>query len=311
MFERYTESARRALFFARFEVSSLGGSQIRSEHLLLGILRGDAGLVGRILAEAHVSHDAIWLELERSAAPDEKVPTSVEIPFAGEAQNALKAAAEEADRLRHAYIGTEHLLLGLLRVEDSTAAVMLSRHGLQLEDVRQKVASSSGLSVSLEYAEGDGGVAVAQAVELYTHLLGAWNRRDPESFAALFTATGSAVGFDGAQMNGRAEIETGLRDIFSSHRTASYVAKVREVRPLGSDAALLRAVAGMIAPETHQLNPAVNAVQSVVFVSERGDVRVALLQNTPAAFHERPDLAQQLTGELSAVARSGRIVDPP
>lgn len=310
MFERYTESARRALFFARYEVSELGAAEIRSEHLLLGVLRENAGIAGGILAAAHVVPDAIRRELEqRSEAPREKIPTSVEVPFAGEAQTVLKAAAEEADRLLHAYIGAEHFLLGILRVEDCAAAAILSRHGLRLQDVRQKVASLSGEPPDRDAGEGACGVSTQQAVALYTQLLEAWNRRDPGSFAALFAATGSAVGFDGSPMNGRAEIETALRDVFSSHQTASYVAKLREVRPLGADAALLRAVAGMISPKTHELNPAVNAMQSVVFVNERGDIRIALLQNTPAAFHERPDLARQLTEELVAVARAGRVVD--
>ena len=311
MFERYTESARRALFFARYEVSALGATQIDSEHLLLGLLRADEGLVGGIFAQAHLSHDAIRRDIEQSGTFREMIPTSVEVRFAGGAQAVLRAAAEEADRLLHGYIGTEHLLLGLLRVEDSTAAAVLSRYGLRLADVRQQVASLSGEATDHNAAEDGGKVTAQQAVDLYTQLLQAWNRRDAAAFAALFAVTGSTVGFDGSQMNGRDEIESALRDIFSSHPTASYVAKVREVRPLGSHATLLRAAAGMIPPKAHELNPAVNAVQSVVFVDDRGDVRIALLQNTPAAFHEGPDLARQLTEELTAVARSGRIVDPP
>ena len=100
-----------------------------------------------------------------------------------------------------------------------------------------------------------------------------------------------------------------LRAIFASHPTASYVAKVREVRALDSHVSLLRAVVGMIPPGQRELNPAVNAVQSAVIVSQSGTLRIALLHNTPAAFHGRPHLSEQLTSELNALVQSGRIVD--
>ncbi|HSL69075.1 MAG TPA: SgcJ/EcaC family oxidoreductase [Longimicrobiales bacterium] len=93
---------------------------------------------------------------------------------------------------------------------------------------------------------------------LYEHLLEAWNRRAARAMAALFAANGSMVGFDGSQANGRSEIEAHLAPIFADHPTAAYVAKVREVRFLGSHIALLRAVAGMVPPGARELNPALN-----------------------------------------------------
>jgi uncharacterized protein (TIGR02246 family) len=146
-------------------------------------------------------------------------------------------------------------------------------------------------------------------VALYTQMLEAWNRRDADAFTALFTDECTVVGFDGSQMNGRAHANAELRTIFASHPTASYVAKVREVRSLDAQVSLLRAVVGMIPPGSRELNPAVNAVQSVVVVMQSGSLRIALLHNTPAAFHGRPQLADQLTGELTALVQSGRIVD--
>ena len=145
-------------------------------------------------------------------------------------------------------------------------------------------------------------------VPLYRRLLEAWNQRDADAFASLFTADGSVVGFDGSQMNGAAQIAAELRAIFASHQTATYVAKVREVRTLDPHAILLRAVVGMAPPGMSELNPAVNAIQSVVLLESAGQPRIALLQNTPAAFHGRPELAEQLTGELTEVLRSGKIV---
>jgi len=133
---------------------------------------------------------------------------------------------------------------------------------------------------------------------LYQKLLDAWNRRDVSDFAALFAENGSSVGFDGSQMNGRAEIKTTIGQIFADHQTAVYVGKVREVRVLTPDVALLRAVVGMVPPGQVDLNPAANAIQSLVAAKHNGTWQIALFQNTPAQFHGRPDVAHQLTEEL-------------
>jgi uncharacterized protein (TIGR02246 family) len=148
-------------------------------------------------------------------------------------------------------------------------------------------------------------------VALYTRLLESWNRRDGAGFAELFTADGSCVGFDGSQMDGPAKIATELGNIFTHHPTATYVARVRAVTSLGPSATLLRAVAGMVPRGGDQLTPAVNAIQTLVATHGRdgADARIALFQNTPAAFHGRPELAEQLTAELTEVLRSGRIVE--
>lgn len=139
MFERYTESAKRALFFARYEVSQLGATSIQPEHILLGLTREGSGLVAQILALSQVSPDDIRGEIERRSVFREKISTSVEIPFSAETKRVLQFAAEEADRLRHSYIGTEHLLLGLLREEASGAPSILAMHGLRSDDVRSTI----------------------------------------------------------------------------------------------------------------------------------------------------------------------------
>jgi uncharacterized protein (TIGR02246 family) len=133
---------------------------------------------------------------------------------------------------------------------------------------------------------------------LYRQLLECWNRRNAAEFAALFAGDGSSVGFDGSQLNGRVEIEASLRQIFADHQTAAYVAKIREVRFLTPETAILRAVVGMVPAGQTDLNPAVNAIQSLVAVRVAGQWCIALFQNTPAQFHGRPNLAQELTEEL-------------
>jgi uncharacterized protein (TIGR02246 family) len=141
----------------------------------------------------------------------------------------------------------------------------------------------------------------ALIADLYHQLLDAWNRRDAEAFANLFAADGSLVGFDGSPIDGRAEIDSHLRPIFADHPTAAYISKIREVRLLSLETALLRAVVGMIPPGQHDINPATNAIQSLVVVKDGGDWRIAMYQNTPAQFHGRPDESAALTAELRAL----------
>lgn len=152
-------------------------------------------------------------------------------------------------------------------------------------------------------------LASSPIVTLYTQLLTSWNHRDPDAFAALFAADGSCVGFDGSQMDGPATIASELRSIFAHHATASYVAKVRAVQQLDERVTLLRAVVGMVPPGGRELNPAVNAIQSVVATRAHDGPKITLLQNTPAAFHGRPELTARLTSELTAVLLDGKVVD--
>jgi len=139
--------------------------------------------------------------------------------------------------------------------------------------------------------------------QLYRRLLDRWNARDAAGFAALFTEGAHVIGFDGSMMFGRAEIESTLAKIFAGHPTATYVAKVRHTRALGADAAMLTAVAGMVPPGGGELNPAVNAIQSLVMIREDDEWKIALFQNTPAAFHGRPEESAKLTEELKELVR--------
>jgi ATP-dependent Clp protease ATP-binding subunit ClpC len=141
MFERYTESARRALFFARYEASMTGSLSIESEHLLLGLLRGPGGIVRRLLANAETSIEELRQEVENRIAFRERVATSVEIPFSEHTRRILTCTAEEADSFGHSYIGTEHILLALLRLPESTAGAVLTDHGLRLQTAREAVSA--------------------------------------------------------------------------------------------------------------------------------------------------------------------------
>src|SRR3954462_3683880 len=139
MFERYTERARRVLFFARYEASQLGNLSIATEHLLGGLLREGKGLSSRLFARANLSLDDLLRDIESRVVFHEKTPLAQEIPFTDATQRALESAAPEADRLLHNYIGTEHLLLGLLSEPDSGAGQILTGHGLRLAAVRDDI----------------------------------------------------------------------------------------------------------------------------------------------------------------------------
>jgi len=162
MFERFTQEARRSLFFARYEATELGSIVMETEHLLLGLLREDKGLTGLLFARSGISREDIRRELEARSAFREKVSTSVEIPFSEQAKLSLQFAAEEADRLSHNYIGREHLLLGILREERSAAAAVLIDKGMRVDAVRLEIVrllneSWAGIEVHREhFAEGFG-----------------------------------------------------------------------------------------------------------------------------------------------------------
>ena len=145
MFERYTDKARRVIFFARYEVSELGAKSIEPEHLLLGLFREDKALIARFLP-AQVSTELIRQQLEASLTKGEKIPTSVEIPLSRMSKRVLEYAQEESENLKHREVGSEHLLLGLLRQQSnscgskaSVAERILRENGLELTEVRQRI----------------------------------------------------------------------------------------------------------------------------------------------------------------------------
>ena len=140
MFEKYTEKARRVIFFARYETSQLGARRIEAEHILLGLLREDKALSSRFFPHAETALEKIRKQIEGRTVSRDKVSTSVELPLSDEAKRVLTYAAEEADRSMCNYIGTEHILLGLLREENSLAAEILYENGLRLSRVREELA---------------------------------------------------------------------------------------------------------------------------------------------------------------------------
>ena len=139
MFERYTEKARRVIFFARYEASQFGAIQIEPEHILLGLVREDKSLTTRFFQRSQTSIEAVRRELEGRTVLRERLIASVDLPLSQTAKRVLAFAAEESERIGHRHIGTEHLLLGLLREENSIAAELLYERGLRLSDIRNEL----------------------------------------------------------------------------------------------------------------------------------------------------------------------------
>ena len=130
MFDRFTLSALQVILYARSEVGQLGSSAIEPEHILLGVLDGSEGIGRRILAQTGIGPNDFRSEIIGRLTSYAKVDQSAEIAFSDSSKRALQYAAEEADGLLRKYIGTEHVLLGLLREERSVAAEVLATKGL-------------------------------------------------------------------------------------------------------------------------------------------------------------------------------------
>ena len=141
MFEKYNEKARRALFFARYEASKLGSRVIESEHILLGVLREGEEIVGEILNHFDVKADALRREVEGERVFVERISSTAELPLSEEAKKILAYASHEAESMLHSAVGSEHLLIGILRVEDCLANKVLTQNGLDLFSVRDEVLS--------------------------------------------------------------------------------------------------------------------------------------------------------------------------
>ena len=140
MFERYNEKARRTIFFARYEASQFGSPYIEIEFMLLGLMREDPTLSMRFLRSATTAEE-IRREIERHRQSGDKISTAVDLPLSNESKHVLAHAAEEAERLAHQFISTEHLFLGILREQNSFAGQLLQRYGINLDEVRKDIAS--------------------------------------------------------------------------------------------------------------------------------------------------------------------------
>jgi len=139
MFNRFTERARKVIILAKEEARRFNHDYIGTEHILLGLVREGEGVAASVLQKMGVSLEKIRLEIEKLVQPGPTTQIIGDIPFTPRAKKALELAAEEARSLGHNYIGTEHLLLGLIREGEGMASQVLLNLGLDLNTVRNEV----------------------------------------------------------------------------------------------------------------------------------------------------------------------------
>lgn len=143
LFEKYNEKARRALFFARYEASKLGSRVIESEHILLGILREGEEVTSEILRRFRVKAEDLRREIEGERVFVERISSTAELPLSEESKKILAFASRESEGLGSTSVGSEHLLVGILRVEGCLAMRVLSQYGLESYAVREEIAGIS------------------------------------------------------------------------------------------------------------------------------------------------------------------------
>jgi ATP-dependent Clp protease ATP-binding subunit ClpA len=166
MFERYTEKARRVIFFARYEASQLGSPYIETEHLLLGLMRDEPGLFKRLVPK--LDCEAARVQIEKQTRKSQFIAASVDLPLSNESKGVLSDAADEADRLNHRHIGTEHLLLALLREPNTFAAQILKEGEAELDDLRTQIAKHTKSSSDWTPVSAKSGqFRQAEAIELH------------------------------------------------------------------------------------------------------------------------------------------------
>lgn len=217
MFERYTEKARRVIFFARFEASQYGSSYIETEHLLLGLLREDHRIVKHILPDLK-SVGRIRLQIEARITRGQRFSTAVEVPLSEECKRVLKFAAGESANWGHRHVGTEHLLIGLLQVPTSLAATVLNAQGIDMAGVREKfrgiLTASDHRGSELHREVPNEGEKVAAQNFLVCLREGNW--RDLSTF---FAANASFIDANGKLWSGRKEIVSNLESLLAPFST--------------------------------------------------------------------------------------------
>jgi ATP-dependent Clp protease ATP-binding subunit ClpA len=211
MFQRYTEKARRVIFFARYEASQYGSPYMESEHFLLGLLREDLGLVRRFLGPNSVTTD-IRAQIERKITRRERISTSVEVPLTTECEKILNLAVEESERLAHQWVGTEHILLGILGVEGSLAARLLRERGLKPHAIRELLAKTPASDSAKAGASPS-----RTAIEVLDSFLAGLKWYDWEQLAPFFAQNTQFVDSSGKRWIGREEIEKQFEILFAPY----------------------------------------------------------------------------------------------
>ena len=170
MFDRFTDRAKKVMSFARQEAMKFNHEYIGTEHILLGLVQEGSGVAANVLKNMSIDLEKIRHEVEKIVKTGPSMVTMGQLPFTPRAKKVLELSLEEASQLSHNYIGTEHLLLGLIRENEGIAAQVLMNLGVKLDEVREEVLEFLGASESgdddgeaAEQSGGGGGSATASS----------------------------------------------------------------------------------------------------------------------------------------------------
>ena len=182
MFERFTDRARKVMALANQEAQRFNHEYIGTEHILLGLVKEGSGVGATVLKNLDVDIKKLRLEVEKLVKSGPDMVTMGKLPHTPRAKKVIEFAIEEARSLNHNYVGTEHLLLGLLRETEGIAAQVMMNLGLRLEDVRQEVLNLLGAGVDTNeptgtrYEDGRAGPAMAGKPKSKTPALDSFGR---------------------------------------------------------------------------------------------------------------------------------------
>lgn len=277
MFERYTEKARRVIFFARFEASNYGSPYIETEHLLLGLLREDRALAKWFPGEPNAG-PRIRAEIEKRIVRGERFGTEVEVPLSDEGKMVLNLAGDTAEKLGHRWIDTEHLLIGILRVEASLAAQILSARGVKPGPIQEQLAKASG-------PPKDQSQAITNARMTLESFLSGLKSLKSKELISFFAKNAAFIDASGTRWN-RQEIEPGFETLFAPYakKNANYVVEATLIETSELFVANILWKNSLLASEQRSWMHRM----SVVLLPERNDWAILLAQVTPVQIVGHP-----------------------
>jgi hypothetical protein len=267
MFERYTEKARRVVFFARYEASGYGSPFIETEHLLLGLTHEDQPLLRMFLGDRDIRS-----EIEQHIMRRERFSTSVEIPLTMECRKALNLASDEAQRLAQRRVDTQHVLLGIMGVRGSLAARLLQAAGVSAEAIRDKIRTDFRAAAPTVERRREGGMPTLE------NFLAGLRSLHSEELIEFFAEHAQFIDAAGRRWN-REEISKNCEALLAYYAKKNSTGVVKTVL-IDADSFCVASVVwknAMLASEQrawmHQM--------SVVLIRENEDWRIVLLQVTP------------------------------
>src|SRR3990167_7355100 len=156
MFNKFTERARKVILLAKEEAKRFNHDYIGTEHILLGLIREGEGVAAEVLQNLGLSLETIRLEIQKLVQPGPSTIVSGNPPFTPKAEKVIELAMDEAKAMGHNYVGTEHLLLGLIREGEGVASQVLLNLGLDLNKVREEIIELLGSATPGGHSMGSG-----------------------------------------------------------------------------------------------------------------------------------------------------------